>query len=230
MKNPPGARIHGKIEPFTPVLDQMLKDAVTHNGMTLFREALKDAIAQRMQVTMYTPIEITNDCLYIIKNHTANPRLKSFITCSLRYYCNKKKHFSLDFNFTYPSCKSKDYHKSLQHAKQDCLECSKHYLRILKKQFESHNDSKMLQRCHEMEISIEFVCNYISAILESNLPQSITSSTYNKIFLKDSSISEIYSYSNLEDCYFLINKKTLYSVLDLSSATEIFCSKFNFKI
>ena len=68
MKNPPGARIRGKIEPFTPVLDQMLKDTVTHNGMELFREALKDAIAQRMQVTMYTPIEITDDCLNIIKS------------------------------------------------------------------------------------------------------------------------------------------------------------------
>mgnify|MGYP003301631730 CR=1 FL=1 len=223
-----GQRIRGKLDPFKKELDPILTNVVTDDGFELFREYLKDAVALRMRHTMYAPIEITNDSINIIKKYTKNTCVFSFIRCSLKYYCNKKNHKIRELDTSCSCCKSKDHHKSLQHAKQDCLECGKHYMRDIKKQLSICNDINMLNNCVDVEKAIKFVCEYICAMHEGTLPKTLKCSTYYDVYKKDKSIEGIYSYNEYGDYYYLTQKKASYNSISLVAATEIFCSCYTF--
>ncbi len=216
-----GKRIRGKIDPFTKELDALLFAANTNNGFEIFREYLKDAVALRMQHTLYTPIFITDNCIKIIKNYKKETHICSFIQCAIRYYCNKKTHkiTSLDFS---SSCASKDYHKSLQHAKQDCLACVYHYTNKIKR---SNANSVMIEKkCRAIENAVEFFCDYIYSLYEGKLPKTIKKTTYDAIHISDSSISDVYAYNELGEYYELVDKKKMYQSVSIETATELFCS------
>lgn len=227
MVDTPGQRIRGKLDPFKIVLDPILASVVTDDGFEIFREYLKDAIALRMRHTMYAPIEISDICINVIKKYAKNTYVFSFIRCSLKYYCNRKIHKIKTLDTSCACCKSKDYHKSLQHAKQDCLECGKHYIKSIKK-MPIYNDANMLNDCLDIQKAIDFVCRYICAMHEGTLPKTLKCSTYNDIHKKDTSISKLYSYNELGDYYCLTAKKATYNSISLVTATELFCSCFTF--
>ena len=86
MVNRPGQRIRGKVDPFKKALDPMLVNISTNNGIELFREYMKDAIALRMSCTLYPQIAINDKCISIIKSYSKNSLNYSFIRCTLKYY------------------------------------------------------------------------------------------------------------------------------------------------
>lgn len=223
-----GKRIRGKIEPFKDILDPKLKNAITGNGIEYFREYLKDAIALRLQYTLYNPVQISNECIAVINNYVDNKVVFSFVKCCLNYYCNKKQHIISSLKTSCSSFKSKDEHKSLQHAKQDCLECSKHYTNAIKKYFNEYDNNNTILICTNIDGSIRFVSKYISDMLEGNLPKSIKNSTYNSISTKYDDISKIYTFNKTNETYSLAKKNCTYQSIPLEIATEIFCSCYSF--
>ena len=218
-----GRPIRGSIDPFKPVLDPILNKVCTENGFEIFREYLKDAIALRMQHTLYNPISITDDCINIINKHFNDTYTFAFIQCSLKYYENHKKHKINHLNTSCPSCSSKDAHKSLQHARQDCLKCVQHYIKNIKIRLKNIENTRILKKYSDIEFSARFTCEYIYALLEGNLPKEIKSEIYDTIIQKDNSISTIYKY-NAAGGYYTIVKKRPYLSVSLETATEIFCS------
>ena len=228
MVDSPGQRIRGKVDPFRKALDPMLARITTNNGVELFREHLKDAIALRMRYTLYSPIAIDDKCISKIKSYSKHNLNFSFIRCSLKYYCDQKPHKIEQLDTTCASCKSKDYHKSLQHAKEDCLECSKYYIGKIKKQGFISNDQNMMRKCEAMENAVSFVCRYIYALHEGYIPSTLKQSVYDSIIKNYPSIVNYYTYDVAKDTYRLTTSKVLYGSLPLEIATELFCSTFVF--
>ncbi|MBQ8299849.1 MAG: hypothetical protein IJX99_08395 [Clostridia bacterium] len=225
--NSPGQRIRGKIDFFKPALDPLLTNINTANGLEILRENLKDAVALRMAYTRYAPLNISDECINIIEQYTMNNLFQfSFIRCSLNYYRGNKEHIVKNFDESCSSCKSKDFHKSLQHAKEDCLYCSKHYINKIKNL--KFCSSDIIKKCSAIETSINFVCKYIYAMLEGNLPSIIKKVAFENILRKSVSICNIYAYNQTGDNYKLINPKTPYKSVNSEIATEIFCSNFKF--
>lgn len=139
-----------------------------------------------------------------------------------------KPHIIFQLDTTCSSCKSKDCHKSLQHAKEDCLECSKYYIGKIKKRISISNGTNMINKCNAMENAISFVCRYIYALHEGQLPSMLKKSAYENIIKNYPSITNYYSYDITKDTYRLTVPKVLYKSFPLEIATEIFCSTFIF--
>lgn len=231
MINSSGDRIRGKIAPFKKVLDQVFIDATTNNGIEIFREYLKDAIALRMLYVTSKPIDITDSCIEIIRScFGTNEYSFSFVNCSLQYYSNKKEHKIEELDFSGASCMSRDSYKSVRHAQMDCLQCNRYYVDKIINKISKSNNKEMIEKCKAIKISVKFVSKYIGAMQQEKLPKKITQQTYDKIVKNDDKISTLYSYNKAGGYYSLVESNLTYKSVKLETATEIFCSKFDVNI
>ena len=227
MKKTHAKPIRGKLEPFRQVLDPIFKCAYTCNGVEIFREYLKDAIALRMQDTLYSRIVFSENCLAIIHKYVKNAYEFSFIKCTILYYCNKKDHKINELNKNCSSFDSKDEHKSLQHAKQDCQKCAEHYLEKIKKK---HTLSKSTtENCESMKKAAFFLCEYYYALYEKVLPKTISNEAYCYTISLDGRVAKMYKKNFQGEDYSLVNNSCTYRSLNIEAATELFCRSFTSK-
>lgn len=230
MINPKsGKPIRGKLDPFKAALDPIFEQTNTANGIEIFRDYLKDAIALRMQHTTMKSLKISKDCFDIIKEKANNQNVYSFIRCTLQYYNNEKKHKDIKLDTTCSCCNSKEDKKSAQHAKNDCKICASHYINKLKKKYPNKGDSiseKRLNKFDAIKVAIDFVSEYIYSLLVGEMPSKIKKDTYERIVDYDASIKDIYSYISEGGYYKKIDNKLCYKAVSAKTATEIFCDNF----
>lgn len=232
-----GKTIRGKTDFFKPELEPRLKKLNTFDSIDMFREALKDSIALRMQTTTLKQLTIPKDCLNIIKNHdtTNNENIFAFIKCTLEYYNEEKVHVATSVKTDCSSCLSRNSEKSVKHAKMDCIYSAKEYSKkiqnIIEKKEESNIKKIALEKCKAINYATRFVASYISYLLIEELPKTVDTKTIKTIkqnkYCND--IEQIYFHDNINDLYYMTRGKSVYyKSIDIRAATEIFCSKFKF--
>lgn len=237
MLDSPGKPIRGKSDFFKPELNPRFTKINTFNSMDMFREALKDSIALRMQTTKLKPIKITGECLEIIKNNdtTNNKYIFAFIKCTVEYYNDEKTHIAVSVNRNCPSCLSRDTKKSVQHAKQDCIYSSGVYTKkvqnIINKKGKSKTKEITQEKYQAIGYASKFFASYISSLLIDELPKTVDTKTIKKIKDKKycKNLDQIYFHDDINDLYRMNKDKSVYyKSIDIRAATEIFCSKFKF--
>ena len=224
-----GKPIRGKLDPFKKALDPIFVQTNTENGVEIFRDYLKDAIALRLQYTTIKTLKIPKECFDIIKERINNNNIYSFVKCTLQYYNNEKNHKDIQLDTTCSCCNAKEDKKSAQHAKNDCKVCASHYMGKLKKKCPNKGDSiseKRLNKYSSIESAINFVSEYIYSLLIGEMPNKIKKETYDRIVVYDKSIKDLYSYISDGGYYKKIDNKLCYKSVSMKTATEIFCDNY----
>ena len=153
-----GKPIRGSLEAFQKCLDPFLKNAKTSEGVHLMREALKDAVAIRMEEATQKPLLISDKCLQIIQEKISDEYAFSFVKCTMEYYGERKKKHRVVLDTSGPSFNSPDRKKSLKHAQQDCHKCAKYYIDRAEKYTLNHVTQEQL---NSTKYAIYFFVDYI---------------------------------------------------------------------
>lgn len=240
-----GEPIRGCLDAFRGTTIEMLSkgirsihahNAVAPHGMYYeLRNVAKTDVAIRhrrglLQSNKYETI--SDESRLIIDNHLVNipnhPHCHSFVICVFDTFND----MTIPDTLNESRCNTPVPSKAVQHAHMDIKRAIKAYITPIVGYMETHQDvfpQELLERYHDIDKAVDFVCTYFKGLFCGELPQTMDSTLFVKVRQTDPRIAHFYVLSEDGKKYELVNQgnRSMFSSVSQECATQILCHQWN---